>query len=338
MMLPNQVWQLTGKDQSGPNVMVLGGTHGDELTGIELVRHMLSQLGLLNQPSGAFERNDVIGNLFLGFGNPEAILRKTRGASAVRNLNRCFVPEELDWAPTSDDPLDRIRARELAPLFRQTDFLFDIHSTSNPSPPFVCFDRESPEHQKLYRQIPVDYVLTDPKGIVSQDDKLPVTATTDYYVDHLGGSAWSEKMYGKRKGVGLCYETGQANDVTQVQHALDVVMGLLKSVGVVQPAFAKAIHQPNPNQSFQSDPAVYALSHCVSAKQSKFSYAKGMDCGWKQVKAGQPLGSYANGEKVLIEASGMLLFPKAREKIREGKSLYYIAQKAQTTPQKHPST
>ena len=84
MMLPNQVWQLTGKDQSGPNVMVLGGTHGDELTGIELVRHMLSQLGLLNQPSGAFERNDAIGNLFLGFGNPEAILRKTRGASAAR--------------------------------------------------------------------------------------------------------------------------------------------------------------------------------------------------------------------------------------------------------------
>ena len=81
-MLPSNVWKIAGDDQDGPNVVVLGGTHGDEITGLELVRRLLRKLGVLNKAAGAYERCGVLGNLFLGFGNIDAILRGTRAACA----------------------------------------------------------------------------------------------------------------------------------------------------------------------------------------------------------------------------------------------------------------
>lgn len=138
-MLPDFIWQLRGKDQSGPNVVILGGTHGDELTGIELVNRMLKVIGLKDNPAGVYNNEHICGNLFLGFGNPAAIELNSRGASKERDLNRSFSSIDIDRPLHPDDPPDVIRAHELAPLFQKTDYLFDIHATSSPSEPFVCF-------------------------------------------------------------------------------------------------------------------------------------------------------------------------------------------------------
>jgi succinylglutamate desuccinylase len=81
IILPSHIWHLKGSSQSGSNVVVLGGTHGDELEGIEVIRRFLNQLGLLNKPSGVFPTKRVRGNLYIGFGNPKAMLRNTRSAS-----------------------------------------------------------------------------------------------------------------------------------------------------------------------------------------------------------------------------------------------------------------
>ncbi len=120
--LPPLVWRFVGSNQDGPSVCILGGTHGDEMTGIEVVRRFLRLLGAVDHPAGVFERSDVCGNLFVGFGNPEAILRRARGASQGRDLNRCFLPEEVNEQASASDSLDQKRAKELAPLFAQLDF------------------------------------------------------------------------------------------------------------------------------------------------------------------------------------------------------------------------
>ncbi len=93
-VLPNQIWKFTNGENNGPSVLILGGTHGDEITGIEIIKTLLKGLKVNKKSSRTFINKHVIGNLFLGFGNPRAILLKTRGVSD-RDLNRCFTKADL---------------------------------------------------------------------------------------------------------------------------------------------------------------------------------------------------------------------------------------------------
>jgi len=310
MQLPSYIWQLKGK-HSGPNVTVLGGTHGNEESGIFVVRKILSSVHLLQSQAGSYPINAVNGNLFIGFGNPEAIVRGMRGASKKRDLNRSFITEELKAPPSADDWIDLRRARELMPLFDNTNYLFDIHGTSSPSEPFVCFGNDSARHRRFYRLIPTRSVLTDPHRVLGRDMGLTELGTTDSYVNNIGNIA-------------LCYESGQAADASQITQTLRVVLRLLIETGVVNedfPGCAGIFSDIRENERQE----VYALSHCECAKNERFIYDHGMNRSWQMVQKGMKLGSYANGEDVLFPDDGMLLFPKAADQVTKGQSLYYMA-------------
>ena len=324
MTVPPYIWHFKGR-QPGPTVVVLGGTHGDELTGIAVVRELLKKFGLLSLQAGTFERDDINGDLYFGFGNPEAIMRGTRAAS-VRDLNRSFSSDQLDAPAVPSDSLDLQRARELAPLFCETDFLFDIHGTSNASPAFVCSEC-TPDHAALYLLMPVQSVLSDSRGILAQQEGINEIGTTDFFVDTHGGSEWSMKKQGKKQGVGMCYETGLATDLSKVTETHAIVLRLLDATGVITEAFLKQCGTDR--TTLTAIPQVaqqrFELSNCIAAQHTSFVYASGMDRGWQQVSKGQLLGHYSSGEEVHIERDGMLLFPKAAHKIVVGKSLYYLA-------------
>lgn len=83
----------------GPTVVVLGGTHGDEISGIEVVRRLLKRLELLDTEPSTVIRSDIVGKLIIGFGNPEAIIRSTQSASTGLDLNRSFARGELHALP-----------------------------------------------------------------------------------------------------------------------------------------------------------------------------------------------------------------------------------------------
>lgn len=325
-MLPSYIWHFRGVDQDGPNVVVLGGTHGDELTGIELVRRMLKKLGVLQHPAGEYARDDLIGNLFIGFGNPEAILRDTRGASDT-NLNRSFSSENLS---RSDDNLDLGRARELVPLLGQTDFLFDIHATSSPSEPFVCFERWTSRHEDILELVPVRYVITDPDLKYTKDFGLTELGTTDFYVNTHGGSTWSEEYYGTRQGTAFCYETGQEKDMARMEKAFFTVVELLEYVGVATAPLASLLRENLKKPAKPSALKIYAISECVLAEDENFTYVAGMNRGWRQVKRGEKIGEYKDNTPVCIPREGMLVFPKSPEKIVRGKNVFCIAEKIET--------
>lgn len=326
-MLPSHVWHVKGVNQDGPNVVILGGTHGNERTGVELVRRMMRVLGIPEEPaSGPFERDDVVGNLFLGFGNPEAIRANTRAADTTRNqdLNRSFVPALLA-RPSTEDFADLARARELIPLFEETDLLLDIHATSEESPPFVCFAYEAPGHRDLCHRIPTSYVVMDNKHVLGEDQPgVYKTSTTDSYVIEHGGSAWSVKRFGKKQALALCYETGQQVDFTRVDPVLSVVLRLLIEFGSVTPAFAKAIGLVP--STAMSDPVYYDLKKIVIAKYEDFDYAPGMCEYWKSVRAGDIVGTYReSGDIERAPCDGVLVFVKAKAEIKVGKNLFFVA-------------
>jgi succinylglutamate desuccinylase len=324
MKLPKDIWQLMGENQDGPNVTILGGTHGDELAGIEIIKKLLTIFNLEDKPSGGYKSPNITGNLFIGFGNPEAIQKQSRSASNIRDLNRYFIKDELNKAAQVSDTPDLKRARELAPLLAETDFLFDIHATSNPAPQFICTPGYVPADKKYFELIPVEKILADPDKIISQEFDLAEPGTSDYYVFKYGGSNWSKKKYGHKQAVALCYETGYQSDLSKFDEIFLTIIRLINSTGVInnceltQNAYNN--FKPHLNQT------IFKLTTCFKARYDGFIYQKNMDQGWQSVAKGQLLGNYSNGEAEYIKNSAILLFPLGAHKVRKGRSLYWLAQ------------
>lgn len=132
----------------GPHAMVCALTHGNEICGAIVVDRLLRE-GL--RP----ER----GTLTLAFNNVAAFARfDPRNPYASRfvdeDFNRVWTRETLDGARRTTE---LVRARELRPFVEAADFLLDIHSMLEPSPPvMICgpldkgirfaFDVGIPEH------------------------------------------------------------------------------------------------------------------------------------------------------------------------------------------------
>jgi predicted deacylase len=132
----------------GPNVMVNALTHGNEICGAIVVDRLLRE-GL----------RPVRGSLTLAFANVAAFERfEPKNPYASRfideDFNRVWRPEVLDGPGRT---VELIRARELRAFVERADYLLDIHSMLEPSPPvMICgplekgirfaFDVGIPEH------------------------------------------------------------------------------------------------------------------------------------------------------------------------------------------------
>jgi len=287
-------------------VAIIGGTHGDELTGIEVVKHFLKTFSLDDCSAGLEVEGDINGELFLIFGNPEAIKLRQRGTTDGRDLNRYFIEEDLNRAPSANDPYDLIRARELAPILAHADYVFDIHATSSDSPPFLVCGQDSPKHREFFQLFSADYVLMDQQNILAVDEGMENRGTTDAYVELHGGMA-------------IGYETGKEDDLSRLKSAINDLQRVLQYIGTLKKEEAIKI-----STRFQK---IFTLSHSVQAKSDHFEYEPGMDNGWQEVKRGQKIGRYIEGGNEIAPDDGMLLFPKSVQKVRKGKNLYYIAQR-----------
>lgn len=108
-------------------VAVVGGTHGNEMSGVYLARHWLRHPGELQRPS--FSATPVLAN-------PVAAAACRRYVDC--DLNRSFTDTLLVSRATPDDPYEVTRARELDRLLgpkasgseRAFDFVLDLHNTT----------------------------------------------------------------------------------------------------------------------------------------------------------------------------------------------------------------
>jgi succinylglutamate desuccinylase len=99
-------------------VAIVGGTHGNELTGIYLVKKFLRHPELLDRES--LKCTTLIAN-------PDAVTKNQRYID--RDLNRCFSNEDLANLDLSN--YEDIRAKEIAAqISSNTDLIIDLHSTT----------------------------------------------------------------------------------------------------------------------------------------------------------------------------------------------------------------
>ena len=103
-------------------VLVVGGTHGNERTGVQLVRRLRANPAELKR--GSFEAETFLGNAL-------AIERNVRYLD--QDLNRCFSEQLLSGKPANRE---QSRAQEINALFgpkgpgSRTDWIIDLHTTT----------------------------------------------------------------------------------------------------------------------------------------------------------------------------------------------------------------
>ena len=281
------IWQVSAPDP-GPHVVILGGVHGDEKTGIIVVEKLRDTF----MPG---KENLTRGKLSLVLGNEEAIRMNRRGTTTEHNLNRLFTAGHLA-GPVLDFYESR-RAHELAPILASADISIDIHSTSVPSRPFLpC--AFTPRHERVYQWFDADLVLMDPDYILGGE-----RSTTDEYVDSCGG-------------IGICFETGFAGDTSRGPVVLESIRNILADQGMI------VLHHPlnPPEPSYK----VYCLARKILLTGEGFSYAGPFPEPFQHVKKGEIIGYHGNRPET-ADHDGVIAFPKAPAQWVTGHDIFFLA-------------
>ena len=280
--------------QKGPTIVVLGGIHGNERTGVEVVKKLAYQ----------FEHGEIelaAGVLYLILGNPKAIVRDTRGSEDHADLNRCFKRDVLARIP---ETYEQTRAHELAQILATADISIDLHATNKPSVPFLCCAVDE-VHEKIYQWFDCDRVLADPRYILGGE---PVT--TDEFIDLNGG-------------VGICYETGQSKDLSRIDEVLGDVMNVLRDQNMVA-AHPTPAH---PSMRGGGSRSVFELVSVINLTEAGFCYEGNLGGGsFEEFTIGQTIG-YVGDEPIVAEFEGVVVFPKIPELQTLGKPVVYLAKK-----------
>ncbi|MDD1669360.1 MAG: succinylglutamate desuccinylase/aspartoacylase family protein [Methanomicrobiales archaeon] len=285
----SSIWQAEGA-KPGHHVVVMGGTHGDERTGIEVVRTL--------QPMFAKEEKTLEkGNLTLILGNEVAIRLVKRATAVEHNLNRLFSEEHLA-GPVLDFYESR-RAHELAPILATADISIDIHSTAMPSMPFLA-NLFGAKREKVYRWFDTDIVLADPNFILGGHQ-----ASTDEYVESCGG-------------IGICFETGYEKDTSTRAAVVQSILNILADQGLVKP-YGPLVP---PRRKYRK----YQFAKRVPLTEAGFRYAGDYSGSFQEVKKGEVIGYHGDMPEIAEEDSAIVL-QKSREKWAIGDELFFLARR-----------
>jgi predicted deacylase len=227
----------------GPHVMVNALTHGNEICGAIVVDRLLRR-----------NLRPVRGTLTLAFANIAAFDRfDTRNPYASRfvdeDFNRVWTPATLD-GPRGSTELDR--ARQLRPFVDAADFLLDIHSMLEPSPPvMIC--------GPLEKGIRFAFDVGVPRDVVSDTGHANGTRMRDY---GGFGDARSQKN-------ALLVECGQHWERSAERVAWQTTWRFLDRVGVVDKEEAAREIEPA-----AEPPRLIRVTEAVVATTPAFRFAK----------------------------------------------------------------
>ncbi|KAG7388952.1 hypothetical protein PHYPSEUDO_011599 [Phytophthora pseudosyringae] len=296
---------------AGPNVTLVGGVHGNERIGVEVLdalRIALLQVAPLSIANNLFPRI-TRGSVTLVYGSPSAQRIGKRGSEPHADLNRCF-PRDLLEIPESKlgSGYESRRAKELAPLFASSDLLVDLHSTNKPSPSFVRlsgYDKVPSQLMEISGRLPAKILLLDPKHLIGDGN----VALTDEFVGFHGG-------------VGVCYESGLASDLSQAKidsitrSVLQILHHDLKVISFVD-AEGQTRNSENVRLKEEEESAVdassrdaYEITQVFKLTRSGFRWADGVgEENFQRIPAGKPIGLVDN-EPFTVQYDSHIVFPK----------------------------
>ncbi len=291
----------------GKRVLILGAVHGNEVAGTHGIRRVIDEI-----ESGALEvTNGTV--TFVPITNPMAYAMKRRIGD--RNLNRNLQPTANGVAPTEFE--DHI-TNWLCPLMAAHEVLLDLHSFQAEGQAFVMVGPESNAGElepTIHGDTERDWALrlgvnravdgwlsTYAVGVEerrARAAKLSPTAVDRHDLDAKYGVGTTEYMR-STGGIALTLECGQHEDPNGREVAYRAIRNTLAYYGLT------------------SDPipplAVGAEGLHIAQVIDKFDKADEFSRAWKSfdpLKAGDVIGTRANGEIVRAPKDGCILFPNA---------------------------
>ena len=126
------VWSFAGR-AAGPHVLVQALTHGNEVCGAIALDWLLGE--------GFRPARGTLSVVFANIAAYQSFDAADPFASRCvdEDFNRLWTDEVLDGPRQT---ADLARARELRPLYDRVDYLFDLHSMTDPCPPLAMAGRQ----------------------------------------------------------------------------------------------------------------------------------------------------------------------------------------------------
>ena len=290
--------------QPGPDLLVLGAVHGNEICGPKAIRKVIDEIrgNCLSLVRGSVTFVPVV--------NYKAFLQNTREGD--RNLNR-----DLREAPISRDNEDRV-ANILCPLLRSHDVLLDIHSFKSHGEPFVFagpsdnqgtlepFNRAS-EERKLANCLGVNLVMSGwLETFASGYPDAPFFGVgTTEYMRFSGGYA-------------VTLECGNHIDPKSSEVAYKAILNTLAQLQMIQ--------APEPEIVVKRH---IKLVKVILAESEQDTLEKTWRTG-DPVKVGEVIARRHQGEVLSAPENGYVVFPNATAK--KGETLFYFAVEETISP------
>jgi succinylglutamate desuccinylase len=278
--MPEYVWQFKG-EEPGPTVTVMGGLHGNETVGIDVVEQLLAMV----------REKIKCGTVNIIIGNPEAC-----------EAGKRFIDKDANrlWGTKLMNIPEQKRVEDVKPFVASSDLMLDLHSTIKPvDEPFLVvpsFDHE------LIDTIPT---LGIRKIITGEGLKLPDNDPIE-----------SDLFTVANGGLGVTIEAGWQEDNNLVDKTMGSVLRALEKVGIFEKDSLGKHHQAEEVKTFEIWNAYGAIF-----PKGNFQFALKPDgTEWQNydpIKAGEIIG-YENGEEVVAEKDSRLLFPKSNSQIVTG--------------------
>ena len=230
-------------DKTGPHVLLQALTHGNEVCGAIALDWLLAE-GM----------RPTRGTLSITFANVAAY-RNFDAADPYasrcvdEDFNRLWTADVLDGTRQT---ADLARARELRPLYDRVDYLFDLHSMTDPCPPLAMAGRQR-------KGVELAQALGLPRYIVVDGGHAAGKRLRDY--------RFFDDADDPRNA--LLIECGQHWESAAPDVAKQTTLRFLRHFGMVDPAFLAAHLDPAPQPQQQ----VIEVTATVTIGSDHFAFA-----------------------------------------------------------------
>ncbi|MEX0966389.1 MAG: succinylglutamate desuccinylase/aspartoacylase family protein [Bacteroidia bacterium] len=208
-----ELGSYTGTEE-GPVLVVFGGIHGNETSGICALQKVLTKLERLQLP--------FRGRLIALAGNLRALEKGDRYIDM--DLNRLWTNDKVaaimkDHETVAKDiseahelfELNKIILKEIEEAGERKIYFLDLHTTSSVSQPFISID-SLPINRKMANLFPVYTILNKP-GVL--------TGTLTHHINEMGYPA-------------ICYEAGQHDALSSIENQEAIIWLALSAAGLMR--------------------------------------------------------------------------------------------------------
>ncbi|MBS0447707.1 MAG: succinylglutamate desuccinylase/aspartoacylase family protein [Proteobacteria bacterium] len=298
----------------GPRLIVTGAVHGNETCGTVAIRRVLDDI---RQERLAIVAGQVT---FVPVTNPLAHARRQR--EGERNLNRKL-------APTADPrEFEDHVANWLCPLLARHDVLLDLHSFHTGGEPFALIgpeDNDGPlepfrhaaEEEALAVRLGVrrivdgwleTYAIGVQRRIAQLADGASAAAALGLDPDYGVGTTEYMRRVG---GWGYTLECGQHDDPQAPEVAYRAILNALAHLRLIDAVPPPAVR----------DPDVVHLFDVVDKIDAADRFSRPW-ASFDAVRAGDLIGTHADGTEVRAPAAGCIVFPNPGASA--GKEWFYL--------------